>query len=384
MTLENAIEIGIKNNLSLQTQLRNIGISNAELIQAGFYSNPRLETIFKKPTKDKSLHTNIEVDLSFVLSDLWQVPLRKKIAQYDLEAKTYEIINHILNLRQQIQSVYISCVYHQEYLQLVKEITATINNLKKRIEYRYQFGYATKLDIYFTQGKLGEWKTKVLQATCDLKKAYIDLRQTLGGNIVVTPLKLCQTLEAPLINSTLQDLTTFSLASHPLILLQEATINSAQKNISYERSKIFDNVNIGVSYEQDFEKKATGVGPLVSFDIPLFNANYGNIEKAKFVYKKAKKALENQKQMLTKQITTSYIHYSCHLEQIEHYKKSVMPSIRKALVFSKEYFDRMQMPLIVFLETQIELHMHKIQLLDLAYKAALAYAQLELAIGTKL
>ncbi len=44
----------------------------------------------------------------------------------------------------------------------------------------------------------------------------------------------------------------------------------------------------------------------------------------------------------------------------------------------------MQMNMIVFLETQIDLFQNKITLLDLTHKAAYEYSELELSVGAQI
>jgi len=183
---------------------------------------------------------------------------------------------------------------------------------------------------------------------------------------------------------SLEQLEYIALTSHPGILIEQAKIARANKLISYEKSQIIDNVHLGISYEREFEKRVSGVGPLLSFDIPLFDTNYGNIERAKFLHKQAEKALAAQQQAIAKNVTSSYINYVSYIKQIHHYEKTVIPPVINAIEFGKEFFDRMQMSMIIFLETQIDLYKHKLELLELIYKTAIEYATLEFVTGTQL
>ncbi len=383
ITLQDAITLGINNNPTLQAQFEEIGIRQSDLIQAGFYSNPNLSTIFNIPKKD-SIQTDIAVVANFSLSDLWQVPLRKKMSQDSLEIKTYEIIDAILQLRRTIQQKYLICLYNREYLQLVKEVTVVIKNIKKRIDYRYQFGYNNDLDKYFASIKVAEWQAKIIEAETELHKSYIVLHEILGSYISSTTIKLLDSIHLSCLDIFQKKLENFALSSHPLILVGQARIDRAQHTISYEKSRIVDEVTVGIAYGRDFEKGAAGVGPSFGINIPLFNTNFGNIERAKFEYKQAKKELFAQEQMILRNIGMRYIAYKSYLKQIELYNKNIIPSAVQAIEFSKKFFDRMQMNMIVFLETQIDLFQNKMMLLDLKYKATHEYSELELAVGAQI
>ena len=90
VTVEDTIAIGLKYNPELQAAFEDLGIVQADLMQAGFYSNPNISSIFRIPKKDV-IQTNIEITANFMLSDLWQVPFRKKVAEGNLEIKSLMI-----------------------------------------------------------------------------------------------------------------------------------------------------------------------------------------------------------------------------------------------------------------------------------------------------
>lgn len=383
MTMQEAIAFGLQNNPGLQAHFEDIGIRKADLVQAGFYSNPNVESIFRVPKKDTD-QTNIKVAVNFMLSDLWQVPFRKKVAQGNLDIKTYEIISEILQLRKQIQLSYLTCQYKQEYLALIKEITSVIQNIKERIDYRYQFGYNSKLDRYFALSKLAEWQAKIIDTQAELDTAYIELHEILGTQISSNTFNLVDSFTVPEFTVSQKELEHVAISSHPYILIEQAKITKARAEISYEKSRIIDNVQVGISYERDFEKLTSGVGPSFGINIPLFDTNYGNIERAEFEVTQAQKQLVAQKRMIFKNISNQFVLYAAYIKQIEHYNQLVIPPAMKAIAFSKEFFDKMQMSMIIFLETQIDLFQSKVKLLELTYRAAQEYVELEFSAGAQL
>lgn len=383
LTLEQAIALAVDFNPKIQALFEEIGIAKADLIQAGFYTNPQLETLFRIPRNDDN-RTNIELSLGFRLSDLWQVPLRKKVAQDSAELKTYEIVSELLQLRKSVQQQYADCLYHQQYLQLVQEITQVVQDLKERINYRYQFGYATKLDKYYAQTKLAEWRAHILQAHAELHASYIELREMLGSAGLTKHVELLDTLPIDQLIHSKEQLEKYALSYHPLVLVSHAQIARAKHTISYEASRVFDDVTIGVAYERDFEQGTSGVGPSFGLSIPLFDTNYGNIERAKYEKKQAEKSLFVTQEHLVKELTTRYLMYQSYREQIELYTEEAIPPVTKAIAFSKEYFDKMQMSLIVFLDTQIDLFQTNIKLLELQRMALHEHSELEYAVGAQL
>jgi len=382
ITITDAVAIGLNNNPTLQAHFEEIGISKSDLIQAGFYTNPYLDTVFRHPLEDAE-QAQVKITASVSLSDLWKVPLRKRVAQDSLEVKTNEIVNQVLHLRKDVQLAYLGCYYQLQHLKLVNEIVSVVETLKQRIKYRYQFGYGTKLDTYFVSSKLGEWRAKEVAAQLSVDTAYTALHEILGSTISSEAIPLLDGFSIVELDKSKENLENFALSAHPMILIEKSKMARAKHSISYEASRVFDDVQLGVSYERDWEKGVYGVGPSFGISIPLFNGNSGNIEHARYEYKQAEKMLYAQEQMIAKHITTRYLSYRAYLDQIALYDQLVIPPTIKAIEFSKEFFDRMQMSMIVFFETQIDLFQNKLKLLDLQYHAMQEYVELEFAVGAR-
>lgn len=384
ITIEDAILIGIECNPSLQAHFEDLGISKAHLIQAGFYTNPHLSTLFKIPRDNDLLHTKIEVSASFTLSDLWQVPLRKKVAQEELTAKTYESINKILHLKRHIQLQYLDCVYKEEYLKITQEVVQILNKTKEQIEYRYQFGYHNQNDIFIITSKLAQWQAMIIDTQGQLDKSYIQLHEIIGTPITKKSFILTDELYTPNYTYSLRELTDIAITSHPLILIEQAKINTTQAKITYEKSRILDDVKIGITYERDFEPRVSGVGPLFGINIPLFNTNYGNIQAARFEKKQAQQNLISQQRFIKANIAQQFTLHQSYIKQIQHYHTNVLPPLIKSLEFSKEFFNKMQISMLTYLETYLELHMLRLNLLNLFHNAAIQCVELEFSIGNNL
>lgn len=382
INIDDAILIGIEQNPSLQAHFETLGISKAKLIQSGFYTNPNLIALFKIPKNDASFSTKIEISASFTLSDLWQIPLRKKVTQKELTTKTYSIINEILHLKKHVQLRYLNCVYKKEWLNITHEVVQTLNETKNQIEYRYQFGYQNQHDIFLIASKLAQWNAMIIDAQAELSKAYIQLQEIIGTPISTKSFILTDTFYTPNYDYNLKKLINVATQSHPLILIEQAKINTAQSKIKYEKSRILDDVKIGITYERDFEPKASGIGPFFNVNIPIFNTNYGNIQAAQFEKKQAQQELISQQRLIIANLSHQFALYQSYIKQIEQYQAYVLPPLIEALEFSKEFFNKMQMSMLIYLETYLELHMLRLQLLTLFYDASVQYAELEFSMGS--
>lgn len=383
ITIEQAIAIGIAHNSTLQALFDDIGIRKADLVQAGFYSNPHLRTIFRVP-RECGDQTNIELSLTLKLSDLWQVPLRKNIAQDELERKTFELVDAILSLRTDIQKQCASIHYLEQILGVTREIRDQLIALRNDIYERYQFGYESDLDKHTADMKVGIWNGKIEEAHRMLRAAYAALYELLGTQVTLEPIKVRDHQSAKSITASVRELEDYALTTHPRILMARADIARAHHTISYEQSRIFDDVDIGFSYKRDLEKGHSGIGPALALNIPFFDLNYGNIERAKFEQNQAEKLLCAQQRHLHKDLLTHHVNYLSYLEQIKEYETSILPAATQAIAYTKTFSERMQLNTLVFLETTISFYEQKMRLLELQHQAINQYIELEHVVGASL
>ena len=79
LTASEAAEVCLLNNRKLQAMLYDVGAARADVVQAGLLSNPTLSLGLGFP--DEGGLANFDAALAQNFADLWQIPVRKGIAE---------------------------------------------------------------------------------------------------------------------------------------------------------------------------------------------------------------------------------------------------------------------------------------------------------------
>ena len=381
LSLINALEIALKNNQKFLGSLQEIGIKSSDLTQIGFFSNPKIETIFHFPKPGE--RTNIEFDAQFAISDLWQVPLRKKVAESELKIKSSDILEKILLLKKDVTISFYTCIFEKMRLRLLQNMVTALISLEKHLTYRYQFGYATQLDLHIIQAAVAQYQAKTCAQRGILNTAIYSLQYLLNLSTEQLCIDIQNTMFIPPVLSTQDHLLKLALQSHPLILLNEIQIQKARQTIRYEKSRMIDTVHAGIAYKREFESSA-GVGPYFSFDLPIFNTNYGNIERAKYELEQAEYEYQNSINVIRQSLCSNLAQYCSYYKAITLYQKDVIPSLKKAIAFAQEQMHLMLIPSPMVIEVKIKYLNAIEELLHYTQKASMTYAELEYAIGKPL
>jgi len=375
-----AIGIALENNMELQSSFEDLGIAKADLVQAGFFTNPRIDSLIKFPSP--ATRTEVEVAGSMNIADFWQVPIKTSIACSDLKIMTFTILRHILETTIEVKMAYDSCFYQQELLILIQDIWKKVQELRNRIIYRQKFGFERDLDRYFAISMAGKWEAKFAQQKAEVKKSYALLRRLLGINVSSESLGLTDSLTYEEI--TLPSITTLEQIgekNRTTLQISQLEIQRAKQELSLQKAQVMNNVSFGISYKRDFDRNTQGWGPAIGFDLPLFDQNLAQISRAKFFIHKAKKAYIAEKLRMLEEVYHSYETANALKKEITVYNETIMPASEKGIAYSNKYFNRMQLNMIVLLEAQLALYAMQEERLNRQYQLALTFAELERSIG---
>jgi len=386
---QQAIGYALEHNIELQAHFEDLGIAKADLKQAGLFTNPQVHLLFKFPTFSLlpvekpfvNRHTKIDFESTMQISDFWKVPVRKKIAYDDLEIMTFTIMHLIIEIATRTKLAYDTCLYAQARLCLLEQIYGRISEMRNRINYRQGFGFESDLDRYLIDMKVGKWQSMIIEQKAQLRSAFADLRTVMGLHISTQSILLADCLDyAQNPVASVECLEKLGLEYRAGLQIAQLSIIKSEHELSLQKRKVFDDVRLGVSFERDFVQ-AKGVGGAFGMSLPIFDQNYAQITRARFMIKKAKKTYKLEKRIMLDQIYHGHEQLEGLAQEVDVYKQSIMPASQKAIAYSEKYLKTMQQNILILLETHIANFEVQEALLNKNYAMAHAYAHLEKSIG---
>ncbi|MBI2775194.1 TolC family protein [Candidatus Dependentiae bacterium] len=379
-----AVKTALMNNPSLQADFAKLGIAKADLIQAGLYTNPQTQNVFRFPTASQgpgTAQTNIESITTGKLSDLWQVPLRKRIFEDELEIITLRILTGILDIVENTKSAYDACVKVDLQLENEKIILSFTKELREEIYYRQGFGYSNDLDKYNVDAQVAIVQTAITEYEKERKRAYLHLTQLLGITPSSKEIILTDTILDSITIPSLSDLESYALEYRPEMQIARYKIKRYEDTIRFEKASVWKDVNIGIGFKQDFDKPFRGWGPAINFEIPLFDTNYAQIAKAEFEFERAKKKLRYRKIIIQEELRKELTAVHKEKREIAYYNTFIIPSYEKAIDYTYTYANTMQLNMLTALESQLTLYKAEQELIEKYYNLHIAFNKLERAYG---
>jgi outer membrane protein TolC len=359
LSRDQAIMIAIQNDKSIQAQLQQIGVAKADLGQAGLYTNPLLAVVANLPF-NKENTVNMEANLNFSLSDLWQISLRKNSLSAQVKSSVYQVMQVILDLTAQVSKAYDDLVYAQSKLKKIQKSFSQKKSKSSSVP-----NYKNKLSIYEEKITLGraQLKVKVNSIALAFLLGFNDLE---GAFLAVDSLHFIKSLPG------LDVLWVWAQEYRPDLNIAALKIEQCRASIDYEKSRSVRDVNMGIAYAQDFTNNK-GLGPEFDMRVPLFDTNQMGIARGEFLLQKAIYEYEA-------------LYLKSKGEVFQAYE--TVKSLYKEINYQEKSKSLLQKNIDDSLDTEVSkisdmLNQVEEKLDDTYYKTAVSFTNLEKAIGKR-
>ena len=384
LTRKEAMQIALLNNKQLQSTLESLGIARADVVQAGLYTNPELGALFRFPTRGAS-GTNTEIDLLFTISDLWNVPLRRKVAEVDALRVTQLVIQEVLATAAKARDAYDDVLLQEAMHNFVTGNVNLFQTTVEELKVRYHAGLVNDLDIYLAENVLFEGQVELARIASNRTTAWARLEEVLGLDpFIIADFNINGDLEDMPIR-TLSPEQGWAFAKQHRIDLQLMRLQMTQTKrlLDLQKARIFGDVGVGGNYTRELDS-VRSAGPFLVLQIPIFDQNQAGIARAEFQLRQAQKQLEANELTAKQEIQRLLGELKFHETHVNLFRDNMLVAQQNALSYVERFYATMQLNSIFLIEAR-----RRILSTQRGYFQALrAYRQtesmLQLALGGKL
>jgi len=288
LTADTAVQIALLNNRGLRATLEEIGISRADLIQAGLVRNPEFFASVRFPDRPPS-GTRTEFSLTQDFLDLLMLPLRKRLAAVQFEQTRLRVSHQILQLVPEAKAAFYT---YQAREQLLKRLQAIVEVNEAGVDLnlrQHKAGNITDLELAnqaaaFQQAKL-EWAKTQAEARADRER----LNRVLGLWGKNTGWKAAEELPAiPENEIGLENLESLAITQRLDLAAakQQVALASRALNLRTKTRYLPASIKLGVDTERETDRQRV-TGPILSLEIPIFDQGQGEIARLLAQYRQA-------------------------------------------------------------------------------------------------
>ncbi|HEY2586860.1 MAG TPA: TolC family protein [Tepidisphaeraceae bacterium] len=384
LTADGAVQVALLNNRTLQATFEELGIAQADLVQAGLLKNPVLNVSIRFPTSPPS-KTYLDFAVAENFLDVFLIPARKKIAAAQVEQAKARIASEVLELAARTASAFYAWQGAQQRVELLGTIAeAAAASLDAATRLR-QAGNTTELAYLSERAQADRAKVDLANARADAT----DARERLNALMGVADDRLNWTAAGRLADVPAEEVRADGLEA--LAVRQREDLAATRSEVLTQArvygltvdTRFFASADVGAEAERETEGQWR-IGPTLALPIPLFDQGQAAIPRARAVLRQSQQRYAALAIDIRSQVRAARTRLLNARSTARFYHDEILPTQQRLLDQTQLHYNGMLVGVFQLLQVkrdEIDAAVHYVNALQSYWTAR---AELERAIGGRL
>jgi cobalt-zinc-cadmium efflux system outer membrane protein len=278
LAVDEAVQIALLNNRRLQSVYSELGVAQADLVQAGLFKNPIFHTAVLFLQKGGRPELEIGADMNFL--DVFYVPLRKRVAAARFEEAKLLVSGKVLDFAAQVRTAFYTHQANEQLLELRQTIVQALNASLEVARRLNEAGNITDLDFARERALAEAGKLALRSAEVAVRQSREQLNNLMGLWGKDTEWQTDRRMpDIPAQALQTDDIERAALSRSIDLLHARQRILAEGEQLGFNRSTaLLPEIEFGVHGER--EEGAWQVGPEIAFPVPLFDQGQAKIGRA--------------------------------------------------------------------------------------------------------
>lgn len=390
ISLDQAIQFALAHNHSLQAARSTIVQSQDQEVTANLRPNPvfTADGLFiplfspNQLTAD-NLDTLSEFDagLSYLFERGKKRQHRLRAAQDQTAVTKSTVADNQRSLTFSVASQFTNALLAESALDFARQDLQGFQNTVEISEAQYKAGAISEGDLLKIKLQLLQFQTDVTSAQLAREQALAALRQLLGFESVPMDYDVEGELQYQKLPYNLEDLQAMAIKDRPDLRAaqQNVTASQSQHTLAKADGKVDVTGSLTYTHVSGFNSLST----LVSFPLPFFNRNQGEIARTDAAITQAKEAESEASEQVMTDVRTAFETVHTSEQTLQIYQSGYLDQAKQSVDISQYAYQRGAVSLLDFLDAE-----RSYRDTELAYRQQLAsymlaVEQLREAIGTR-
>ena len=384
LTVSSAVKIGLLNNRELQATFEEVGIAQADVIEAVTLPNPSVDFEVQFPLVAGTLNRYAWlVAQEFV--QILMIPLKKKTSEERLEAAELRVADETLKLVEKVKAAYFMVQANQQLISRLKVIQETNAASLELAQKQYKAGNITDLALLQLQASYSQGLLDIAKAETDLRDKREELTRLLGlwGSQIAWQIR-GDIMSIPDSEFSVKGLESLAVAQRLDLRAAHRRLTSVVTALGLTKTYRWVPVlEFGFAGERDIEG-ALNMGPSFRLEVPIFNQGQSRLARVAAELRRAENRLAGlaiEIRSETRELRDRLISLR---DMAKFYHDDVLPTRIKILNNALLEYNAMQLsPYELFLAKSQELEAER-NYIDTLRDYWITRAKLERTVGGKL
>jgi cobalt-zinc-cadmium efflux system outer membrane protein len=343
LSVDDAVQVALLNNRSLQAQYEAVGIAQADLVQAGLLSNPAFTFAAQFPTSHG--RTRLDGGISQNIMGLLFVPLRKKIAKTELEQAQLKVADAVLGAARDVEVKCVTLAARQQQLAMRRQTAEAAEAALTLARRQHQAGTATDLLLAMDEAVYQQARLELMRLELAVRADREGLNRLMGLSTPPERWTLAADVlgDVPAAGEGVETgvLEDRAVGERLDVLAARGEVRAAEMALGLGKVSIVTDVSPGASFERDTDGSFT-IGPSVSAEVPLFDQGQGRIPRLRAILRQTRRRLEALEAEARSDVRLAVGQMATARQMATTYRDTVIPQQRRAYDLTRRQFNAMQ------------------------------------------
>jgi cobalt-zinc-cadmium efflux system outer membrane protein len=312
LSIKQAEDQFIKNNLKLIIQRYNIDNASAQVITARLFPNPDFNFsngIYAGNATDGPAYKEQSFGISQLFTTAGKRNKNIQLAKIGIDQAKYQFFDLLRTLKFTLRSDFYS-IYFQE--QSAKVYNQEINSLVKTLSVfkeEYAKGNIAEKEVLRIQSQLYTLQAEFnnLQVGIDTVQSEFKLLIKVSPNTNVEPIVNYDLDGKNIVESVpYQRLLDSAYANRYDLRLAKANLDYNNMNLQLQKATAVPDVSLSLNYDRLGGYGTNFLGAGIEFNLPFFNRNQGGIKQARIAIDQSKVQLQSQQDQVESDLAVDY------------------------------------------------------------------------------
>jgi cobalt-zinc-cadmium efflux system outer membrane protein len=374
ISLDQAIDLALKHNHSIQATRTLILQNQAQEITANLRPNPTLGADsqfipFFSPENFSSDNLNnvqqFDIGLGYLFERGRKRQRRLRAARDQTEVTRAQVADAERTLAFSVGQQFVSVLLAESTLQFALRDLQSFQQTVDIAETQFKAGYIGEGDYLKIKLQLLQFQTDVSSARLAKTQALVGLRELLGYNAVPADYDVVGDLEYQPLKGNMEDLQMKAMRERPDFHAAELGITAARSQILLAKA----NAKVDVNGTGDFSHVGgqSTASLFVNFELPVFNRNQGEIARTGYALTQAQEQEQAASDTVLSDVADAYEAVRSNDEVVQLYTSGYLKQAQDSRDISEYAYKRGAASLLDFLDAE-----RSYRSVQLAYRQALA------------
>ena len=326
LSADDAVQIALLNNKGLQASFSELGISEADRVQAGRLPNPGFS--FGRLTQGSSVE--IDRSIQFNLARLLMLPTINQIESRRFEQTRGAVALSVLSLASETRKAYYLAVAADETGRYMLQVQTAAEAGAELARCQTQAGNWNKLQQAREQSFYADAALNQARSQLVITVARERLTRLMGLWGQQTQFRLPERLpDLPKAPNDLPDIEQTAMAQRMDVQAAKLGTEQVAKNLGLTRATRFINVLEAGAVRNSYNDAPTQRGYTISVELPLFDWGSARVAKAEAVYMQAVNRTAETAVNARSEVRGAYTNYRTSYDIARHFRDEIVPLQRR-------------------------------------------------------